>query len=657
MRKVVLLLFALTLIFSFSDSIADQPITPASLDTLNYTHVVFQWPAMNGAMSYHLQVAEDEDYDPFIVALVHEQDVTTNAVEVTTGLQWGWTYIWRVFSLDGDGNSIDTSYTYQFSIEELNDTLWTVTTETFNAEEVQPGVTIFGMRRRGVLAASDMEGNCIWMLPGADSELDLLSNGNMLYGAGGAVIESDLAGNEVFHSENVGNHHESDKLPNGNYLSLSRSYMEVDDPFIEDSSMIWRGDILIELDSDGDTVWTWNTFDHFSTEDFDTAIFLDSRGGSDFDWTHGNTAHMTPDGKFIYMNFRHLSRITMISYPDGDIIWNLGLMYASGEAAHGANVNFNEQHDPELLDNGNFIMYDNHTLGPEDSSRAVEISVDFDRDPVVMNEWDYWVDTLSGSGGDADRLANGNTLITSTRLNTIIEVTREKEEVWRMTDNWDNSFGAYRSDRVPGLHPLIYTVKAPDEMAHVPAGESYFTVVVNNIGWADQNYVLEVTDTEAWFQTDQAFMVEAEGMGVRTVLGMADEGVANDTVTVVVYPVNNPDQRDVSVFVIQSDPELSVEGITIRPVDFTLQGVYPNPFNSTTTINFTLPTNLNTSLEIFDITGKRVKTLYQGNLNAGFHRLSWGGDTELGSLVPTGTYIYKLQTQAGTKAGQIQLVK
>ena len=54
---------------------------------------------------------------------------------------------------------------------------------------------------------------------------------------------------------------------------------------------------------------------------------------------------------------------------------------------------------------------------------------------------------------------------------------------------------------------------------------------------------------------------------------------------------------------------------------------YPNPFNPSTSLSFSLPQTGEVSLKLFDITGRNVATLANGKYNAGSHRLNWNAET------------------------------
>jgi len=72
---------------------------------------------------------------------------------------------------------------------------------------------------------------------------------------------------------------------------------------------------------------------------------------------------------------------------------------------------------------------------------------------------------------------------------------------------------------------------------------------------------------------------------------------------------------------------------------------YPNPFNPTTSIRFSIPKKSWVELAIYNIKGQKIKTLLNQRLKNGDHSMIWGGDNESGDPVGSGVYIIKLRVK------------
>ncbi len=75
---------------------------------------------------------------------------------------------------------------------------------------------------------------------------------------------------------------------------------------------------------------------------------------------------------------------------------------------------------------------------------------------------------------------------------------------------------------------------------------------------------------------------------------------------------------------------------------------YPNPFNPTTTISFSIPNDSEVEISIYNIKGQKIKTLTNNEFSKGSHSIIWNGDDETGKLVSSGVYFYKLYVNGKT---------
>ncbi len=84
---------------------------------------------------------------------------------------------------------------------------------------------------------------------------------------------------------------------------------------------------------------------------------------------------------------------------------------------------------------------------------------------------------------------------------------------------------------------------------------------------------------------------------------------------------------------------------------------YPNPFNPVTTISFVLPKTMDVKLVIYDVLGRKVRTLLDGKQRQGAHRVIWNGTDDHGKVVASGMYYYRLTTENYDRTMQMILMK
>ncbi|MCK5127061.1 MAG: S8 family peptidase [candidate division Zixibacteria bacterium] len=87
--------------------------------------------------------------------------------------------------------------------------------------------------------------------------------------------------------------------------------------------------------------------------------------------------------------------------------------------------------------------------------------------------------------------------------------------------------------------------------------------------------------------------------------------------------------------------------ITSLPTEMELSQNYPNPFNPRTTIQFALKAAQHVTLEVYNITGQRVKTLFDDFALAGQNSVEWDGNDNYGQQTASGVYFYRLTSENG----------
>jgi hypothetical protein len=174
----------------------------------------------------------------------------------------------------------------------------------------------------------------------------------------------------------------------------------------------------------------------------------------------------------------------------------------------------------------------------------------------------------------------------------------------------------------------------------------------------------DITNPDNWELTyvDTGY---AETGGIWNVVAVGN--VDNDPQLEVLYTSSTPlpggdiFTPDFSPPIVIMDPKggVSVDDFTHRiiPLDYKLNQNYPNPFNPTTTISFTLPQSEQVSLVIYDMMGRQVKELTNGQLSAGDYSFVWDATDMSGRKVASGVYLYHLRAGNVNKIRRMTLLK
>jgi len=490
--KVYIYLF----IFLFNSTAIANLIRPEDGQELTYIHMLFEWEQEPNAISYNLQVSNQQS---FINVILNIEETSTVYIDLEN-IGWGNTYYWKVRPIYMNGEFGHWSEISSFSIG--NKQFPEKEAEIFNEDFFQEGLVAFG----GFLpelssAIIDKYGNEIWNT-GEVGNFDFIINhinkfGN-IYGLSsynypyntGTKINYDL---DFVWSAPATNQiaidiHEFKQIPNGNYMAFvpdsqlgpipqgDWTFIYQTFGYIADgitNEYPWVGMRIVEWDKDGNEVWNWDPFEHFTMDDYDAygGIWWDFQAGS-HDWMHSNAFHFDEEESVIYVSHRHLSRISKIAYPSGNVIWNIGMpeQYNTGSENICTDLGNSFQHNIQLLDDGSLLFFDNGNLSEmlmgdsNPTSRLRRIRV-FDNS-YCETEWEYTLPpNLFGVGmGSVQLLENGNYLLYTfgNGMNqsqpTLREITSENEVVW----NYQGAANAawYRTYKIPSLHPDAFSVIA-----------------------------------------------------------------------------------------------------------------------------------------------------------------------------------------------------
>ena len=93
------------------------------------------------------------------------------------------------------------------------------------------------------------------------------------------------------------------------------------------------------------------------------------------------------------------------------------------------------------------------------------------------------------------------------------------------------------------------------------------------------------------------------------------------------------------------------------PSIYTLHQNFPNPFNPATQINYDLPEDALVKVVVFDVMGRKVKTLMNESQSSGYHSLRWDATNDMDESISSGMYIYTIQARNYRSSKKMVLLK
>lgn len=273
----------------------------------------------------------------------------------------------------------------------------------------------------------------------------LLPNGNLIYqgvtqegrkdarGKGGIIQEIDWNGKILWEYINHNMHHDFERLPNGDVLAivwepLPKILNEKVRGGIDKSEIngtIWT-DRIIEVSRDKKIVWEWVPHDNINLASLPRDS-LDTRR----ELLHTNAVRYLPKNnsfngrESVLLSFRNINTVLIVDKETKNISW----IWGANELSH--------QHGPTLLPNGDILIFDNgmHILGDKEvflpHSRVIEMDPKSNK---IM--WEYKGEGLSNYKfftpimGSAQKLKNGNVLISEGVTGRMFEISLQGDIVW-----------------------------------------------------------------------------------------------------------------------------------------------------------------------------------------------------------------------------------
>ena len=171
---------------------------------------------------------------------------------------------------------------------------------------------------------------------------------------------------------------------------------------------------------------------------------------------------------------------------------------------------------------------------------------------------------------------------------------------------------------------------------------------VNDFDWSitdESGFQTLIDDDMATFGADNFMGTLVDGQELDYIMGIFNYSFGT-------YKVQIRDVADLGQTVGIDDD------VQVNPYDYALHDNFPNPFNPETQIRFSIGSQEDVKLIVYDVVGRQVRTLIKGNAYApGFHVVNWNGLDDQGQKVPSGLYIYRIKAGSFIADKKMLLVK
>jgi len=252
--------------------------------------------------------------------------------------------------------------------------------------------------------------------------------GDTPYGYGMVKLDKD---SNVIWSYLQSTHHDFDIAPDGRIFVLTHEIIDAPLPQLDHLASPRLDDFVVILSPAGEELQKIPLLDVVDTSDY-RQLFWEISSFALADPLHTNSVHVITEEESrrfafgragqLLVSFREPSAIGVVDLDEGRLVW-------------AAKAYWTGQHDPQILDNGNILLFDNrgNFRKPEGRSRVIEFN------PATMElVWQYRGTAESPLESDirsySQRLRNGNTLITESNGGRILEVNADQDIVWEYTN-------------------------------------------------------------------------------------------------------------------------------------------------------------------------------------------------------------------------------
>lgn len=408
---------------------------------------------------------------------------------------------------------------------------------------------------------------------------------------------------------------------NGHYLYFCYDKQKVDMSQIVaggNPEATVHGLILQERDENQEIIFQWRSWDYYSITDAADAVDLTQ---ASIDYVHGNSISIDHDNNLV-ISLRNCNQVIKIDRRTGDFIYRMGGKHNQFTFIN-ENYEFDWQHDARILPNGNLTIYDNGGKRTPKFTRGIEYAIDeVNKTAELVWEYNPSPSVYAGSMCNLQTLPDGNRLMSwagwggrgfseisedGTMINDYdIEDAGRLYRVFK--DSWETNFLTASPTNIV-FQPGDENQKDTAEVAI--RNNTFSSITINQV--VNQNEAFRLL-------TEVPFTIEP---GLDKIISV-EFSPGKNFVTFVDHLTLCEDTPE-----LRRSVRVQLTGTIVTKMDsnqslpdktFEIDNIYPNPFNPTTNLAFSIAQAGNVSLEVYDITGKTVLSHYQF-FQAGSHNL------------------------------------
>ena len=446
--------------------------------------------------------------------------------------------------------------------------------------------------------------------------------------------------------------HELRVQKDGSYYIFGRDHITTDmSQYVVggDTAAILVAHTIHHMDVNDNELWRWESIDHYDILDVDDNIDLTLHT---IDWTHCNSIEIDFDGNII-ISTRNFNEVTKIDRQTGEIIWRLGGKKNQFQFIND-NRGFGRQHTVRRHSNGNLFLFDNgHFLIPQYSSYLEYELDESNLTATLIRRYSRNESIFTQSRGGVQELGNENILISwGENINPFItEISVEDSIEFEFV--LPSVLHKYRAYRFPWQTNYILVNTDSLNFGTVSVGDSSFQDL-----WLINRKDSSIIINEFYLK-DSAFTVldslpitvsENDSVKIIVVFTPYTDDIFTDKLNIR-YKTNNF-LIGKQVKIVGQTPLVSVNNNEKDFNDYYLSQNFPNPFNPSTNIVFSIPEQEIVCIKIYNTLGEELYEIINREFTPGKYTINYNA-----SHLPSGIYFYRITAGNFIQTKKLLLIK